>query len=361
MKRFMASISYKISQFISYILICVFICNFLALPVLAEPSSYRASLTSQSLEKGFGQSSVELLSSVPEKGKTVVAEQLLSSLKAGRLGVSANDLKKSSDEQRVLSYVGDNSSLDIYADGSKFRFRGDIDNVKGTRAIVNNKLKQEELESLGRDFIAKNLSNFVALGQNEKLTFLGTRYLRNASADLKGQTKDEIVANIAIFGREVQNNPIIGSGSKIAIWYGGDKQPVGFDVDWTKYKLTTQKQDILPVERLKNRIEAVSAVPKDASDIKLSRFECGYVDLGATKRSKTLQAGCLVAYDGYTGAANQKLRWAKIEFVPAGSKIIPDANWPITRLITTQGEPKPGQPKLEIPTRSKDPGVEATN
>lgn len=344
----MTLVNRTIQRMLCLVLGAVAVCTLLSLPAWAGPSGYRTSLTSQYLANGFERSSVVVLKPDPGPGRQVVTRRLLSKLN-GELGSSlvgrrlvATDFKQREDDGRTLSYLSANSSLEVYGDGSKFRFRGDIDHANAMKRTLINKLANADIESLGRTFITKDLGDFVKLRRDESIAFLGTRYLRNGGTDLKNTIKDEVVANIAIFGREVFGVPVVGSGSKIAVWFTNDGKPVGFDVDWPTYRPTRQNQQILSREKLESRVKATTITPASSSEAKFSRFECGYVDLGVTKRGNTIQAGCAVSYEGRSGpadAAGNAFKWARIEFVPAGVKVLEDRGWPLTQLIAKEGEP----------------------
>src|SRR5258708_4948 len=136
--------------------------------------------------------------------------------------------------------------------------------------------------------------------------------------------EDSVVASIAIFGREVNGIPVVGSGSKIAVWFANDREPVAFDVDWPRYKFAQIIQRVLTWDKLKSRVDLSAAMPP-ASDGAISRFECGYVDLGVEKRTNYIQSGCSIAYGGASGPPNpagERTVWARIEFVPGGETVL---------------------------------------
>lgn len=362
----MIPIVQTIQKTLGLVIVTVAACSVLSLPAWASPSDYLNSLSTRSLTNGFQRSSLVVQTPDPGIGRQVVAKRLLSKLN-GNMGrrLVATNFKESQNDNRLVSYAGDNSYLDVYGDGTKFRFRGDIDKVKTTTAITATaKLSRADLESLGRTFITNNLGDFVKRGRNDSITFLGSRYLHNGGTDLKSTTTDEVIANIAIFGREVSGVPVVGSGSKIALWFTNDREPIAFDVDWPSYRPTSLTQRILSKQQLETRIQAANIPLKSTSDTKLSRYECGYVDLGATKRGNAIQAGCLLSYVGRLKAANgsgESLAWAKMEFVPAGSQVIGDSRWPLAKLIARQGELNPAKSSSLVLSREKDPGSAPKN
>lgn len=309
----------------------------------ASPSAYRRSLSAQGLRDGFPRSTVTVLKPRSGPGREEVAKRLLAilpSLRKGRKGMIATSEfnQKRQDDDRVLSYVGEKGYWEIYDDGTKFRFRGEIDRPDQTRGASETSppspLTETELESLGRDFI-QSLSDLVPLGPGESLTFLGTRVLKNGGVDLRGSWTQEVVAHIAIFGREVSGIPVIGRGSKIAVWLDRRRLAVGLDADWPVYETTPIQQNILPWEELKRRVETAATSLAGSPDRTISRFECGYVDLGSKKRSDHVQAGCAVFYDGRG--------WARFAFVPAGVEVLEDRHWPLADWIVKGGVLGAGQ------------------
>jgi hypothetical protein len=329
-------------------------------------SDYLLSLTRRAMQQGFGKESVMLLAPERGPGREVVASRLRTLLtqSGGRFGhrLMATDLKETQSDRRILSYVGEDSYLEVYTDGTKFRFRGNLDDPKEIERIgTQGKLGQSELESLGRRFITEALGSLVKVGAGESITFLGTRHLMHGGSDENGVGHDKVIANIAIFGRELNGIPVVGSGSKIAVWFAADREPVGFDVDWPAYKVTQAAQDILPRDRLRERVDAFITVPSDSSMSRVTRFECGYVDLGVTKRGGQIQAGCAVFYvdrDRPANSAAETLTWARVEFIPAGVQVLKDDQWPLTNLIATGREPEGrNNESISLSTES-DPGTD---
>ncbi len=299
-------------------------------------SEYLVGLTRRALREGYGKDDVLLLEPGRGPGRDVVAKQLLAlaSKKGGPMGarLTAQGLKPARSDDRNTAFIGRFSTLKIFADGTKFRLRGNIDDREEIKRARSGgpMIKKDELEKIGRRFVGEALRDFVKLGSDESLVFLGTKYLREESgSDDKKQYTDEVIANIAIFGREVRGVPVIGSGSKIAVWFANDRQPVGVDVDWPVYKVTRTRQSVLSRERLFERVRAMTVAPGGSDRAAVSRFECGYVDLGATKRGSGIQSGCAIHYEG----REDDTAWARVEYVPAGEQVFSDPKWPVARLV----------------------------
>jgi hypothetical protein len=298
-------------------------------------SEYLVGLTRRALREGFGKDDVLVLEPERGPGRERVARELLNlaSRASGPLGprLTARELKPARSDDRNSAFVGPFSRLKVFADGTKFRLRGNIDDREEIkRALSAGMIQKDELEKIGRRFIDHALRDFVKLGSEESIVFLGAKYLREESgSDDKKHYTDHVVANIAIFGREVRGVPVIGTGSKIAVWFANDRQAVGVDVDWPVYKATRKSQKVLSRERLFERVQNLTVAPRGSDRAAVSRFECGYIDLGATKRGSGIQSGCAIHYEGREGGT----AWARIEYVPAGEQVLADPKWPVARLV----------------------------
>jgi hypothetical protein len=294
----------------------------------AEPSKYRLAWLEQSVDVFRQNVNVEVLRLRSAKSRNTITKQLTSRLDGG-LG-------------RRLVLQRNSGTLEVFGDGTRLRFRGDIDNEnERAKTAQLPKLSSDELESLGRAFISRGLGDIVKLGRDESITYLGSKYLKNGGSNLEGTIRtEEVVANIAVFGREVNHIPVAGPGSKLAIWFANDREPVAFDVDWPTYIRTKAYQEILPRERLIERINLATQVsnPADAPSV---RIECGYIDQGGEKRGAVIQGGCSVSYEGLSGppnAAGERMSWGRIQMVPAAIKVIADAKWPLAKHIAEKGE-----------------------
>ena len=235
----------------------------------AEPrrghSDYLASLSARSLREGFGRDSVPLLAPVAGPGREAVARRLLEQVggKQTALGprLQLLALKAAPRDHRVTSYLGDAGYVDVFADGTKLRVRGNLDDPKEIEKAGGTRLEKADLEALGQRFVREALGDLVKVGNQESLTFLGVRYLVNGGADVDAKKDTEqVVANIAIFGREVNGVAVVGGGSKVAVWFDNARQPVGFDVDWPAYRSAGRVQRVLAQKALAARV-AKTTVP----------------------------------------------------------------------------------------------------
>ena len=251
------------------------------------------------------------------------------------------------DDDKVLTYSGDRGYLEVIADGSAFRFRADIDAKDRTRTDISRRIGKRELEKLGRRFVTGPLVKFVTLGRREAMTFLGVRYLYEgdgATEAAANQTEAaRVVASVAVFGRSIDGVPDVGSGSKVAVWFDDAGQPVGFDVDWPKYRASSARQNLLATGELQRRMAATAVAPEGEPMITVGRFEGGFVDLGATRRDRHAQAGCSISY---RGTAREET-WARLDFVPAAVEVRRERRWPLANALAAGSEVKIGSAEYD--------------
>ena len=326
--------------------------------VAAQPraghSAYLTGLTQQALKQPFRSESLPLLEVVEGPGREQAARALLAVVSSDparpRTGVATLapvTLEKQVDDNKVLTYAGERGYLEVIADGSAFRFRADIDATERSRSETARRIDKRELEKLGRRFVAGPLARFVALDRGETLTFLGVRYLYEGDGTTEAQASRteaaRVVANIAVFGRAINGVPVVGSGSKVAVWFDNARQPVGFDVDWPKYRTSKERQALLPTRELHRRVAATVVTPRGEPTTAVDRFECGFVDLGATRRDRNVQAGCSIAY---RSSAREEPS-ARLDFVPAAVEVRRERRWPLANALAAGSEVKIGSAEYE--------------
>jgi hypothetical protein len=318
-------------------------------PASASPYPYRESLDRNSRASGLGRSEVPLLQRQPGRGARVVGEELFSRyrLSAGAINTGGDYTVEVSETQ--VRYNGARGwYLQVFKDGSGVRYRNSsyLDQV-GSRP-ASQRLSNEQLEALGREFIAKELATYAPLATNEQLVaFTSVHELEGGQDAFTGAVSRETVASSAVsFSRTVDGVGIVGPGSKIAVIFANDGTPVGFDFDWPTYAKTGETQRVLDVSSIHRRGTTVLPVNPFRSGSTVNRFECGYLDLGVRKKGTAapLQAACFYHYAVKTvgDAARNRVDptdgldvAAYAEPVPAGATVVPDLRWPEAMVLCT--------------------------
>ena len=329
---------------------CVMALGFGPAVARAGDSQYRTVLSETSLRAALGERTVPLLEVVPVNGGREAQLGRLTSFLATspdrRIHGRGASTPISSDRTTLVAASDKSWYLRVSGDGSKFTYRGNIDDrdeIEAARRAPH--LTAADLERLGRAYIGTSLRSLVPVGEGERLTFLGTKVLREGSAtEAQQEFTSEVVASMAIFSREVMGTPVIGPGSKVVVWFSNTGEPVGFDVDWPEYRVTAQRQATLSVAGVRDRMARFADHPLEQIERDLSRFECGYVDLGVHKRGDTaIQTGCTAFHDGRTA---EGLRHAFIEVLPIGMPVVTDPAWPVTGRVVDSVVPSRHVPTL---------------
>src|ERR671918_474536 len=109
---------------------------FLVSSAIAEESAYRRSLTESAMKEGFGRSEVEKLSIAATSNRSKTAERLREQASSGAFGklLTFTFDKPTQEDDKTLSFVAEEGYLQIYADGSRFRLRGNIAKAKPVKA-----------------------------------------------------------------------------------------------------------------------------------------------------------------------------------------------------------------------------------
>jgi hypothetical protein len=304
----------------------------------------RLTIADRSVKYGVGVSEVPLLRRAPGPGMGVTADLLLKEFAGSFDPITTSGDSKAASSERKIDITGNGWSLNVYADGTRVKYRNYayLDSPNNKSLPLASRLSQDQLEKLGRDFIATKLGRYVALGKNETLVPYFTEFQVGGGGSTSPGVRpgpEEVLASTVIFTRSVGGIPILGPGSKVAVIIANDGQPVGFDLDWAAYQPTGTTQKVVSLTEVQGRASKLFPFDLSAPDTKTTRFECGYFDIGARKRdvNAPIQSACLihahkrqivdkVAYSqdpnsGHTIAAYMGP-------IPAGATIERDTSWP---------------------------------
>jgi hypothetical protein len=318
----------------------------------------RTALLARSAEAGLDVARVPLLRRLAGPGATQALDTVTARFTASADSVHTRGTAERFDEPRVQSLVGDGWFLHVQGDGTRVRYRnyGALDGKAALARPVADRLTNPVLEEWGRRFVTTRLAGLVALGPGEELVPLFTEHQISGSQAVGvvvGPPVEEVVASTVVFGRRVHGVHVTGPGSKVAVLFANDGEPVGFDYDWARYQPVGRQQDVLGMQAVRQRAQGVTAVELEAPGVTVERTECGYYDAGARKSAgDVLQAACAFHYtqDGpASGASGRRTTGAFVDVVPAGAVIEPDDAWP-QALRLTAGTP----PEAEaLPTRTE--------
>ncbi len=215
-------------------------------------------------------------------------------------------------------------------------------------------MSQATLETLGRAFIAGNLSSVIVLGPGEALVPESVLRRTEVGHATNGPVEaPRVTGNRILFTRTINGVPVVGSGSKVAITVLNDGTVESFRYDWPVYvvaggatttsvaagELLTRVQQVLSSRTgIAMAAQSVSVpagltlpvpIALDPS-MTLERLECGYFDAGFGNRAvdAPVQSGCRyhavhsISADGVTARAGYA------GAIPAGSVPVVDASWP---------------------------------
>ena len=310
----------------------------------------RIALEAQSAQSGLGVGQIPLLRRVAGPGRETVAGQVRDRFATGGTGVTTGGSFRLDTDEKRYALLGEGGwFLTVYRDGSRIRYSNEtfLESRPELALPLEERLSQDVLETLGRNFIAGELQQFVKLGPGEELVPSFTEFLVHSgwSTEPGGPVEPEtVLASTVVFSRSVAGIAIVGPGSKIAVTFANDGVPVAFDVDWAEYVPTGRVQEVLPVADILARSAALRG---GAGDSQLERIECGYFDLGGRKRDAAapLQAGCFLHVSTRTPTEGGHLTAGFVEAVPAGATVEVDHSWPealwLAGLPVPEGSPEP--------------------
>jgi hypothetical protein len=235
-----------------------------------------------------------------------------------------------------------------------------------------------QLESAGRDFIARALPDTITLTQAERLEpeLISARLEGGVAVDgTSGYSA--VVANRIVFTREIGGIPVLGAGSKVTITFLNDGSVESFSYDWPQYTPTERIQATADVAEILRRVQRVagvrinrdvlpganrgSSVAGSASvdlgdNATLQRLVCGYYDPGVMVREADapVQAGCYYHVVYTQGAGEFITRAGRAGAVPAARLFEADRSWPeATVLSGVDGAAAPDAPERPVPRRER--------
>jgi len=269
-----------------------------------------------------------------------------------------------------IRYRGPGWRLDVHEDGTAAEFTDELAQQRARELGVapEAKLSLDEVEVLGRRYIAEHLAPVIALQPGETLVARRVAYRTEGGVDRNGtRAPDLITGQRVLFTREIGGRPVLGPGSKVTITFLSDGSVESFRYDWSTFVPTGTTQRMLGATEILQRVQRVTTrrmagtssgpLPAIASasrttplelgnGVELQRLECGYYDPGVGARGKTfvLQAGCY--YHAVHRLPDDPSMIAGLAgAVPAAVQPVPDEAWIEERALRgaeVGGLPAPG-------------------
>ena len=306
----------------------------------AKDFESRIALNERSKSEGLARESIDLLRRLPGPGRDVVMEKLMKRFDQEKGAISTHGKAKQVEERGSRKLLGDGWRAKAWGGGSKFSYF----NQKHTRqrqyksVPLEERFTNAELEKMARNFIEEYLGDVIGLGPHEELVPLFTEFEISGGVGADGRMEEEVdMSSIIQLGRRIDGVHIVGTGSQIAIYFGNDGIPFGFDVDWPKYERTGVLQKTVSVDEIFKRLSMFSVKGRSADKMDIRRFECGYFDAGESNYDpySSIQAGCVAhtvstRYDKEIGS---RIIAPILYDVPAGVHVIWDDNWPEAKML----------------------------
>lgn len=301
----------------------------------AADYEFRTNFVAQSVSKGLGVSRVGVLERVPGAGAGVTLDQLHARFAGSAQAVNTRGSVDREAEHHSHSLLGDGWLLQVYADGTRVRYRNYavLESKQTLARPVAERLTQETLEQLGRRFISTELADMVRVAADETLVPLFTEHEINGSRSTAATASadvESVTASTIVFGRTVRGTAVVGPGSKVAIMFTNDGEVAGFDYDWPRYAPTGRSQDVMDITAIRQRARGITAAELDAPGVSIKRVECGYFDGGARRgdASAPIQAGCGFHYSlGQFAPGVGEGVAAYVDAIPAGRVVEADTGW----------------------------------
>jgi hypothetical protein len=320
-------------------------CLFLSTAAHAEDSSHRQALEVRSRAAGLGLESIELLQRVPGEGARATVNRLRDrwAQASGSMQTRGTAVEEERDGHLRLEGTA-GWSLIVHEDGTQVRYRNRALRASHRPSLhVGAQPSATTLEAWGRRFIAEQLAKEIRLGAGERLELLRVAYEREGAQSTQGRepASVSVVGAAVVFTRTLEGVDVVGSGSKVTVFFSTDGQPWGFDYDWPSYQRLQRKQAVLPVKEIRGRARRIGAeiAAGGATSVQQVRWECGYFDPGARHRSAEapVQAACVAQEVATTIADAARNRanardglesFARMEVIPAGVQVESDPRWP---------------------------------
>lgn len=193
---------------------------------------------------------------------------------------------------------------------------------------------EDKLVGTALGFVRGELARLVPLCENEELAHFRTVREIHESEHRTTRMKDQwVVSTAVVFTRKINGIDVVGAGSKVMVLLANDDSVVGFDVDWSEFEDVGVLENTVDLPEIKARSYAATLEAKDRANSTLTRFECGYFDVGSRRADPNafLQPACVSHLrtkksDARSGNSTEFLE-VIAEVTPAGERPERDAAW----------------------------------
>ena len=139
----------------------------------AKDSSFREQVVSSSRSQGL-ERSLQVLARIAGPGRDARAAQVLSQVEASIPLVAGKAVKETRQFDDSIMVQGEGFVVDVRGDGSWVRFEL-LDRAR-SGVSINDKMSSEELASLGRRFVERDLAGQIVVADCETLELWSTSY-----------------------------------------------------------------------------------------------------------------------------------------------------------------------------------------
>lgn len=314
-------------------LLAVVSLSFCTLGARAEESTYRTQVAERSATHGMGVPIATDIRRAAPRGADRVLDTLVSEFELESTGVHTDAVREVTSTAGRKVARGEGWFLEVRGDGDWVRYRNVeyVDGPENSPVRIENRPTLAMLGRKGLDFVASRLRAVVDLGTGENLELWYSSHSINIAGEPGGAIVREVIASKVVITRTIGGVPVVGDGSKIAVYVAANGTIFGFDVDWSAFQFGNSALELVAPDVMRNRANAVRAAKGTLTASGAARVECGYYDIGSRDplAGSAIQPACVfmnVEQDGRFAT-----KW--MDVVPVAVQIQSDSSWPETLLL----------------------------
>lgn len=300
----------------------------------AKPTAHREELDMRSRTRGMDRKTVPLLVRTVGPGSESRTADVVSLFKDSGGSVHTRDLKKYETKHDYVWAEGEGWFVQVRGNGDWIRYRRTdyLHSYKNPHRALKDAPNEARMVGVAQSFVRSELAALVPLDRNEKLEHFRTVRETYGSEHRATREKSEsVISTEVVFTRQINGVDVLGAGSKVMVMLANDGAVVGFDVDWSLFEDVGVQENIVELPVIKGRSVAATMVAKDGRSNRLSRYECGYFDVGSARADPGafLQPACIShLLTTNSLASGIVVNGGLIEVTPAGENPERDSAWP---------------------------------